>query len=74
LEQDINMQYSLKMQPLASNSKLIESMNFIKKVLVLSLLLIGTQTFAQDPHTDSGLMKGIVQEVLQVSSYTYLNV
>ena len=68
------MQYSLKMQPLASNSKLIESMNFIKKVLVLSLLLIGTQTFAQDPHTDSGLMKGIVQEVLQVSSYTYLNV
>lgn len=29
---------------------------------------------AQDPHTESGLKKGIVQEVEQVSSYTYLNV
>ncbi len=29
---------------------------------------------AQDPHAESGLTKGIVQEVLQVSSYTYLHV
>lgn len=48
-------------------------MKILKIVLVLTGFLIGTNSFAQDPHTEGGLTKGIVQEVVQVSSYTYLN-
>ena len=49
-------------------------MKNLKKILVLSLFLIGFIGMAQDPHADSGLKKVIVQEVIQVESYTYLNV
>ena len=49
-------------------------MKNLKKILVLSLFLIGFIGMAQNPHADSGLKKVIVQEVLQVESYTYLNV
>ena len=49
-------------------------MKNLKKILVLSLFLIGLLGIAQDPHADSGLKKVIVQEVIQVESYTYLNV
>jgi len=49
-------------------------MKNLKKILVLSLFLIGLLGMAQNPHADSGLKKVIVQEVLQVDSYTYLNV
>ena len=49
-------------------------MKTLKTVFALVLFLFGLNAMAQDPHTDSGLKKCIVQEVLQVSSYTYLNV
>jgi len=45
-----------------------------KKILLTGLLLIGSYVYAQDPHAESGLKKVIVQEVIQVTSYTYLNV
>ncbi len=35
---------------------------------------MGLNVLAQDPHAESGLKKVIVQEVIQVSSYTYLHV
>ncbi len=49
-------------------------MKLLQSVLALMVFLFGINATAQDPHADSGLRKGIVQEVLQVSSYTYLNV
>jgi hypothetical protein len=49
-------------------------MKLLKTVIVFAILLFGINATAQDPHADSGLKKVIVQEVLQVSSYTYLNV
>ena len=49
-------------------------MKLLQSVLALMVFLFGINATAQDPHTDSGLRKCIVQEVLQVSSYTYLNV
>ena len=49
-------------------------MKILKTVLVLAIFLMAYLVQAQDPHADSGLTKGIVQKVLQVSSYTYLNV
>lgn len=49
-------------------------MKTLKEVFALVLFLFGLHAMAQDPHADSGLKKVIVQEVLQVSSYTYLNV
>mgnify|MGYP000436034137 CR=1 FL=1 len=49
-------------------------MKTLKTVFALVLFLFGLNAMAQDPHADSGLKKCIVQEVLQVSSYTYLNV
>jgi len=49
-------------------------MKHLKLMLIIILVCVGSQSVAQDPHAESGLMKGIVQEVLQVSSYTYLNV
>ena len=49
-------------------------MNILKTVLILVIFLISFLVTAQNPHADSGLTKGIVQEVLQVSAYTYLNV
>ena len=50
-------------------------MKIIKTVLLSSLMFIGLSVLAQeDPHVKQGLKKVIVQEVLQVESYTYLNV
>jgi hypothetical protein len=49
-------------------------MRYIKIILIALLLHQSVWLVAQDPHTESGLKKGIVQEVEQVSSYTYLNV
>lgn len=49
-------------------------MKIVKNIFALALIMWSTTTFAQDPHSDSGLKKVIVQEVLQVQSYTYLNV
>ncbi|MDF1518204.1 MAG: hypothetical protein P1P79_09685 [Lutibacter sp.] len=49
-------------------------MNTSKKLLIIGLFLIGFMGMAQNPHTKTGLKKVIVQEVLQVESYTYLNV
>ena len=49
-------------------------MNTSKKVLIIGLFLIGFIGMAQTPHAETGLKKVIVQEVLQVESYTYLNV
>ena len=49
-------------------------MKLLQTILVLTLFMFGIVATAQDPHTDSGLKKVIVQEVIQVSSYTYLNV
>ena len=49
-------------------------MKILKPVLIIAVFLISYLVTAQDPHAESGLTKGIVQEVLQVSSYTYLNV
>ena len=49
-------------------------MKTLKTLFVLALFLFGLNALAQDPHAESGLKKVIVQEVLQVSSYTYLNV
>ena len=49
-------------------------MKILKKALVIGLFLIGFIGMAQNPHAESGLKKVIVQEVLQVASYTYLNV
>jgi hypothetical protein len=49
-------------------------MKLLKTVIVFAILLFGINATAQDPHADNGLKKVIVQEVLQVSSYTYLNV
>ncbi|WP_242132130.1 GW dipeptide domain-containing protein [Aestuariivivens marinum] len=49
-------------------------MKIFKTVFILVLFLFGVDTLAQDPHADSGLKKVIVQEVIQVSSYTYLHV
>ena len=49
-------------------------MKLLKTVFNVSLFVFGLSVMAQDPHTDSGLRKCIVQEVLQVASYTYLNV
>ena len=49
-------------------------MKTLKTVFAISLFLFGLNAKAQDPHAESGLNKVIVQEVIQVSSYTYLNV
>ena len=50
-------------------------MKIIKTVLLCSLMILGFSVSAQeDPHVKQGLKKVIVQEVLQVASYTYLNV
>jgi hypothetical protein len=49
-------------------------MKTLKTVFALVLFLFGLNAMAQDPHADSGLKKVIVQEVIQVTSYTYLNV
>ena len=49
-------------------------MKLLQTVLVLTLFMYGINATAQDPHADSGLKKVTVQEVIQVSSYTYLNV
>ena len=49
-------------------------MKLLKTVIISAIFLVGFYATAQDPHADSGLKKVIVQEVLQVSSYTYLNV
>ncbi|MFH6769725.1 hypothetical protein V8G56_13310 [Gaetbulibacter aquiaggeris] len=49
-------------------------MKLLRLVLVVTLSLFGFCATAQDPHAETGLKKVIVQEVLQVSSYTYLNV
>ncbi len=49
-------------------------MKLLKIVIVSAIFLFGLNATAQDPHADSGLKKVIVQEVIQVSSYTYLNV
>jgi hypothetical protein len=38
------------------------------------MMSIVHQAIGQDPHADSGLKKVVVKEVIQVSSYTYLNV
>jgi len=52
----------------------------MKKIFNFSLItlcfLASTLTFAQspNPHAESGLKKVIVQEILQVTAYTYLNV
>lgn len=48
-------------------------MKTLKRVFALTLFLFGLNAMAQDPHADSGLKKVIVQEVIQVTSYTYLN-
>ncbi|WP_242084877.1 hypothetical protein [Aestuariivivens sediminis] len=49
-------------------------MKLLSSLLVFILFMFGIDAIAQDPHAESGLKKVIVQEVLQVSSYTYLNV
>jgi len=49
-------------------------MKLLKTWFASVVCLIGLNTMAQDPHAESGLKKVIVQEVIQVSSYTYLNV
>ncbi|WP_372770269.1 hypothetical protein [Lutibacter sp.] len=49
-------------------------MKFIKTILTTSIFLFSIIGIAQNPHAESGLKKVIVQEVLQVASYTYLNV
>ncbi len=49
-------------------------MKNLKKLIATGLLLFSIHALAQDPHSESGLKKVIVQEVLQVESYTYLNV
>ena len=49
-------------------------MKLLQSLLFLTLFMLGVDGTAQNPHADSGLKKVIVQEVLQVSSYTYLNV
>ena len=49
-------------------------MKLLKTVFNVSLFVFGLSVLAQDPHGESGLKKVIVQEVLQVASYTYLNV
>lgn len=49
-------------------------MKTIKTVLVMSVLLSSMVIVAQNPHPENGLKKVVVQEVIQGSSYTYLNV
>lgn len=49
-------------------------MKILRLALVTAIFLFSSIGFAQNPHAESGLKKVIVQEVLQVSSYTYLNV
>ena len=49
-------------------------MDTIKKLILLVLIFSLGSIMAQDPHTDAGMKKVIVQEVLQVKSYTYLKV
>ncbi|MEL4455105.1 hypothetical protein [Lutimonas vermicola] len=49
-------------------------MKNLKKLFAIGLLLFSIHVLAQDPHSESGLKKVIVQEILQVESYTYLNV
>ena len=50
-------------------------MKIIKTLLFTGLLLFGLSVSAQeDPHVKQGLKKVIVQEVIQVSSYTYMHV
>ena len=49
-------------------------MTNLKKLIATALLFVSIYAVAQDPHSESGLKKVIVQEVLQVESYTYLNV
>ena len=49
-------------------------MTYIKIILLVLLAHQSVWMVAQDPHAQSGLKKGNVQEVQQVSSYTYLNV
>ena len=49
-------------------------MKLLKNIPILLMLLSGLNGIAQNPHAESGLKKVIVQEVLQVNSYTYLNV
>ena len=49
-------------------------MKLLKSVFILVLIFSGFSVSAQNPHAESGLKKVIVKEVIQVSSYTYLNV
>jgi len=49
-------------------------MKIVKVILVFIAFQFSLLGMAQDPHSKSGLKKVIVQEVLQVKSYTYLNV
>ncbi len=50
-------------------------MKYLKLLLLGLLITVSSKSFAQeDPHAKSGLIKVIVQEVLQVESYTYLYV
>lgn len=49
-------------------------MNIIKKLILVVLIFCTGNILAQDPHADAGMKKVIVQEVLQVKSYTYLKV
>lgn len=50
-------------------------MKLLRLVIVLSTFIFGIYATAQeDPHVKQGLRKVFVQEVIQVSSYTYLHV
>ena len=49
-------------------------MKIFKIAVFSTILLFSVYASAQDPHTKSGLKMVTVQEVIQVSSYTYLNV
>ena len=49
-------------------------MQKLNRITFVFLILFSVTLYAQNPHAESGLVKGIVQEVIQVSSYTYLNV
>lgn len=62
------------MQNLLNNHVNYKRMKFIKIILTTSIFLFSIIGIAQNPHAESGLKKVIVQEVLQVASYTYLNV
>jgi len=49
-------------------------MKTIKAVLVWGIFLLSIIVVAQNPNPENGLKKVIVQEVIQVSNYTYLHV